>query len=161
MDTLIQIAFGRVLPWGFVLAGGVYLVIALRNVARAKASADWPSVRGIIRQAEVRRETDRKGLRYFGAQIVYDYEINGLVYTSSKVSFGDYSSGNPAHADEIVAQYPVGAQVRVYYDPAAPRVAVLETGIRGAAWLMAAICAVFIIAGIWMMIFLPERLGMN
>jgi len=77
----------------------------------------------------------------------YSYQVNGQVFQSDKIAPGMEVGGTGAK--KVVARYPAGAQVMVFYDPQNPSEAVLE---RKAAslwfiWLMlvifdCALCAV-------------------
>ena len=57
----------------------------------------------------------------------YEYEVAGTPYTSSNISFESQLAGNKRRAIEaIVARYPEGQRVTVYYNPERPKTAVLE-----------------------------------
>jgi hypothetical protein len=60
------------------------------------------------------------------AIIRYRYGVGAETYESDAVGFGGQTSMLRAHADTLVAKYPVGAKVDVNYDPQNPKDAVLE-----------------------------------
>ena len=76
-------------------------------------------------------------LRRLGAKKAPFYRIvvADSRYSSDNVSFGQYS-GNRSHAEEIVAKYPVGSRVTVYYDPEDVATAVLEPGVTWSSYLL-------------------------
>jgi hypothetical protein len=63
--------------------------------------------------------------------VKYTYAVAGRTYTASRVRY----TAAPRESDTaagVVARHPVGAPVRVYYDPGAPGEAVMYPGINGA-----------------------------
>jgi hypothetical protein len=94
---------------------------AWQNVQTAKASVSWPTTTGTITGSETAKVMFRRQPR-----ITYSYAVNGAPFTSQRVSFaGGYK---PKEVDPILAQYPVGGEVRVAHDPQNPREATLQTG---------------------------------
>jgi len=149
-------------PKGMMILGAVFLVIGVlvaawgfSTLSRAKASKSWPSVEGTVVSSEVTEEREtssssRRGRREsvtYGAEISYEYAVEGRRYTSDRVSFGQYKSSNRGHAAGIVGRYPEGKKVDVHYDPAGPGTAVLEPGAGGGAYIPLLIGVVFVIAG--------------
>jgi hypothetical protein len=115
---------------------GVVAIGAYVNLLRERlASRHWPTAAGKITasavESEVDTQTDDKG--HHSTQTVYRpairfaYRVGEREYHSSHWKWGWtalYSS--PARPEAIVAQYPVGKEVPVYYDPAQPETAVLD-----------------------------------
>lgn len=56
--------------------------------------------------------------------VMYQYRVNGTDYQSRKISPGMEWGGSGAPA--VVARYPTGSQVSVYYNPDNPTEALLE-----------------------------------
>jgi hypothetical protein len=96
--------------------------ILLLNIfsARRKASAmqTWPSAPGSIVESELRSR------HIYYPHIVYQYNVMGQTYTGKRISPGPESGSSRAR--ELVAKYPPGAPVTVYYDPQNPSDAALE-----------------------------------
>jgi len=150
-------------PKGMMIVGGVFVALGLlvtawgfSTLSRAKASKSWPSVEGTVLSSEVTEDWDtttssRGGRRResvtYGAEVSYQYAVDGRSYTSTRVSFGQYQSSNCGHAAGIVGRYPEGKKVDVHYDPASPGTAVLEPGAGGGAYIPLLIGVVFVIAG--------------
>jgi hypothetical protein len=67
----------------------------------------------------------------FIPDITYTYQVNGVQYRSTKITFElrDYSS--QAHVERFIQYYAVGRSVPVYYDPADPHLASLERFSKG------------------------------
>lgn len=90
----------------------------------AKASANWPSVTGMLTKSQV---GDRGAGRYF-ADVAYTYRIGASEFVGSKVraSDGDYNIRDGAV--QMIRGLAVGQPVTVYYDPSNPRKALLRPG---------------------------------
>ena len=117
------------------IAAGVCLLIAagflydMLRVRRAmEASKAWVKVEGDI----VRSEAKIPPSHMFDDQsdvdpvILYRYRVGDQAHQSERVKFGGQASLTRAMAETLVAKYPPGARVDVYYDPRDPGSAVLE-----------------------------------
>jgi len=128
MNTVIQCA---------IIAGiGVsFLAFSGRRVFLAARSWRWPQVEGTVVNSYVM--TTRANLaagRGSGhtsfLEVVYKYTVAGQTYESKRWGFDGrrpkYGSRSPIsgklmwHESELLAAYPEGAPIRVYYDPAKP-----------------------------------------
>ncbi len=119
------------------------VLFAIRVRRRCNASKHWPSTRGIIVSSTRTRDPNYDSATspvIYGAEICYEYSIEGQPFTGSRVTFGDYSASWPAHARGILIRYPVGREVLVYYDPKIPSFAVLERELGGNWILVTAGC---------------------
>lgn len=127
---------GKTIKYGLAaIAIGVGLFFFFRDRNLAKESNNWPSVEGIIVQSEVdewrKRNKKSKFPKYittYDPEIRYEYEIDGKSYTNSKIDFRSHDRYRSNYAKGIVAKYPVGKKVEVFYDPSSPVRSVLETG---------------------------------
>ncbi len=84
----------------------------------AKA-ANWPATEGTILSSVL----EDRGEDAPDAKIRYSYKVNGHVFESSNISYGGHWTSQDR---ELVAKYPVGAKVSVYFDPSKPKRAALE-----------------------------------
>ena len=109
---------------GFAFAYGIFLFV------RMFSSRNWASTEGtIISSHKSLSHTDARKLE--NAELRYEYTVGDKTYTSSVIkSGGDVSSHTSKRSltdvDRLLAKYPVGAQVAVYYHPKLPRMACLE-----------------------------------
>jgi Protein of unknown function (DUF3592) len=108
-------------PLGVALiAYGIYLIY------RADASTSWPTAPGLITRSEViPTETDRKRSE---VHIEFKYVVEDREHRSNQYRFGADRTASHAHANRIIAKYPLGSPVIVAYNPADPDDAVIEAG---------------------------------
>lgn len=112
---------------GLAIAGPVlaapFVWFHRRAGARAKAAADWPQVAGRVETSFMSQ------FAAWPAPIVtYSYEADGRRRHGSRVRFGGTGGMNPADAEQLLASYPEGADVPVYYNPQRPGQSVLLHG---------------------------------
>jgi hypothetical protein len=115
-------------------SGGVQAIEASRMTG-------WPAAPGrVVTSESVTTAFRGRGLRYApAARIVYEYEAGGSAHTSERVGV----ETRPVEAESAEGQrrlrdYPVGAEVTVYYDPDDPAMAVLERGRPGSPFVAGA-----------------------
>ncbi|MHC4588421.1 MAG: DUF3592 domain-containing protein, partial [Planctomycetota bacterium] len=106
---------------GFLIYGGV-------RQARAES---FPTVEGRITRSEITTHRDSEGGTTFGADIAFTYRVDGTAYTSDRYRYGEMSSSDSSVASGVVRAHPVGANVRVFYNPRDPADAILMPGIAG------------------------------
>lgn len=110
---------------------GVADGIVGRNLFRALRALDYSETTGIVLSSEVTHQYGSKGGNY-GVAIRYRYEVNGTEREGDRYRHSGFSSSSDSSwADAVVGQHPVGASVKVYYDPANPEESVLSRGING------------------------------
>ncbi len=154
-----QIFVSRVFPWIVVLVGAATMYIGVENVYKAWKSTAWPTVEGEIIASSIETQystgTEVSSSTYH-AKILYEYTVNGTIFTGHRVAYGEYGTGDPAHAERISDKYPKGMAVFVYYMPGKYRESVLEPGLKGVPWFFLVLGLVFLFAGILMVVFLPR-----
>ncbi len=109
-----------------ILMNAVLLFNIFSAQRKASAMQTWPSASGTVVESELRSRR-RNSRRIYYPHIVYSYNVMGQAYTGKDIGPGKYSGTTTAR--EIVAKYPSGAPVEVYYDPQNPSEAVLETDV--------------------------------
>jgi hypothetical protein len=133
-----------------LIAGIIGFVLLILNVVflgiiffmRRKMTSvnQWPSTMGTVNNSylERRHSSDDGSTDYPVVQ--YSYQVQGQVYQGSKLAPGPEVGGSGA--GKVVARYPAGAQVMVFYNPQNPSEAVLERK-APAEWLMWLILIIF------------------
>jgi hypothetical protein len=137
----ISVAFSAV----FVLVGLGVLAWGIHLTLQGLTSQNWPAVQGTIISSEIQESEDSDSGTVYGASVRYAYRVDGIDYTGSKVSFADISASDSSIAIRVVGRYPAGRSVAVYYDPAQPKTAVLETGVSGNFLLLYVIGGMFVV----------------
>jgi hypothetical protein len=141
-----------------VLFSGVGILLILlhqRNKKKAKRSLSWPETKGTVIKSEVVVEesvfgSDEQGQSQpmYTADISYTYQVDDMLYTSDRISFaGKTSYSKPDKAEMIVAKYPDGSNVSVFYDQSNPKEAILERSAKGSGVLLVA-GVIFLVIGL-------------
>jgi hypothetical protein len=130
------LAMAAGLPWvALVVSGGLFvggIVAVLNHMRRRAARSNWPCVNGTIKTCTINVEHDTSGDERYCADISFAYRVAGHDYHMSSVIWGARTlSPDRGGAAAIIAKYPVGSSVPVYYDPVQPTTAVLGPRGRG------------------------------
>lgn len=119
MASIVLIAFGVIA----IVIGAIPYIVQFRQGLRADASKKWPTSHGTVTASALERLPDKKW-RYRAA-VQYAYRAGGKNYQASRVFWGG-NEGREKHMASVIETYPVGAKVRVFYDPNDPAEAVLN-----------------------------------
>lgn len=117
-----------------LLVGGIGLILLLgtiKNIQRCNAIANWTKTRAVVENASVEKHQRRRTitgtqLSYrrlsYSPKIEYSYNVMGTPFRSSAYQnfAGTYSANSEEEAARIVADYPVGKEVTISYDPNNP-----------------------------------------
>ena len=128
-----------------VIFDAIFLGIILFTRRKVSKASTWPSTLGTVTESRIQMRSNSDGGRTSYPLVRYAYQIVGRAYESQKVMPGMDVGGSGAH--RVVARYPVGAQVMVYYNPENPSEALLERGMPGHIkwfWIILAILNVFL-----------------
>jgi hypothetical protein len=127
---------------GFVLIILNAIILGVIFFMRRKMAAvsQWPSTMGIVNASYLERRSSSEGGSTNYPVVQYSYQVGGQPYQNSKLAPGPEVGGTGA--GNVVARYPAGAQVMVFYDPQNPAEAVLERK-APAQWLMWLLLIVF------------------
>ena len=140
----------------FVLLGGFIFLHGLRELGRAKKSANWPGTKGIIVHSEV--EMDKSGEEtMYRANISYEFAVDGITRKGRRVAYGDYGSSHPSHASRIVEKYPKGKNVTVHYMPENPGECCLDPRCKSQVHMILRGGVVFVAVGVATLFFLIRR----
>jgi hypothetical protein len=119
-----------------------------RKIADAQ---QWPFVLGTVDSSQIKEEisNNSKGgsSHYYFPDVVYRYRAVGKDLTGKAISFVRVGYGSREKAEEVLRKYPVGARIRVLYNPDKAEEAVLDPeGEKGKLLLLAGF--IFIILGL-------------
>jgi Protein of unknown function (DUF3592) len=145
--TMVFTMAATIVP--FVLIAVGLLIWALRGRGKAKGAQNWPYAMGTVLHAnvEARRSSNGRGgtsTSYYPV-VVYEYEVLGHRYHSSKLNFAAIGYGMSSMAEAKAAPYLPGNRVTVYYDPNEPGNAVLERNAPGSSVLLWVVLLIIVI----------------
>ncbi len=155
-----------VFPYIFILIGLAILYFGFKNLSAAKESTQWPTAQGKIASSIVTEDTSSSGRNRsssvtYGAAVRYEFTVDSTKYSGNTVSFGNYSSSDPSHAQGIVNAYPTGKTVTIYYKKSDPTQSVLEPGVKTQAYFMPLIGLIFFLVGLFVTgvhkLFMPKQ----
>ncbi|MCP4352545.1 MAG: DUF3592 domain-containing protein [Desulfobacterales bacterium] len=86
----------------------------------------WPDTDGIIVKSYVSSYSASHGKVYTDDEIFYKYAVNGVTYTKRHSNNGIISSNGIITPRKLVAEYPVGKRVTVYYNSGDPEISFIE-----------------------------------
>lgn len=100
---------------------------AMRGSSRRHTSAGWPSTHGTILMTTIQVQRTGNARREVPV-VMYAYRVGQEAFQGSRIRAEDETSlgAVAGHARTVLARYPVGASVQVYYDPANPTQSALE-----------------------------------
>jgi hypothetical protein len=123
-----------------LLCGGLLIWMSIVNGRKAKASLAWPSAPGTVVSSVLVQDTTGE-ITTFTPVVTYTYVVNGQTLQCDRVGF------SPTRNKKILAKYPKGNPVQVFFDPQHPSTAVLEKG--GSTRVMMFV-GIAVIAGSWL-----------
>ena len=106
----------------FCIAGALMIWADIWSHRMSAAARSWPNVEGSILSARI--VTD-----HFAScvtpSIKYSYSVHSVRHVSSQFSYSS-DLATLSEANQLIANYPTGTKVIVYYDPLNPRTAVIK-----------------------------------
>ncbi len=154
---MAQNDFIRKLAAGFLAGGIVICAWGIWTIVKAKKSADWPSVKGTLISSSIRSNIKTASSDSYEAKILYSYTVNGKTYTGKRVCYGDFGIRTRSRAEKIIAHYPEGKNVRVFYDPDDPKEGILEPGITRESFGFFGIGVICILGSLHIMLSSPRK----
>lgn len=116
---LLFIALGMLLLWG-----------SLASLRRDSDSTGWPTTTASIETSQKTLSQTSEGRQYFH-ELLYRYRVNDVHYEGQIVCWG----ADQRPIETLVALYPAGSTVTVWFDPTKPRLATLEPGSKRGPWI--------------------------
>lgn len=115
----------------FIAVGLIIALFSYNAYATRMASKTWPTANGVIIQSEIEAHTstssedpEKEETFTSALKIAYEYRVDGNRFKGTKIALSS-PSGN---AQQLVARYPKGKSLPVYYNPDKPQQAVLVPG---------------------------------
>ena len=106
----------------FIVMGSLLTIASLKSLKAAWAMQSWPSTRGEIRSSRI----ELTGDGFYKPAIEYTFVIDDRQIAGKRRTLFERATNNRVWADTVVARYPIGSSVMVYYDPNDPRQCVVD-----------------------------------
>lgn len=129
-----------VLRVSFFALGLLAVAVAFWSRIANSRARSWPATRGRILRCEIGPNAPAGRQRRL--HLLYEYEVGAQHYRGDRLQF----ASRPASVSwwkSILARYPAGAEVDVYYDPDQPENAVLIRPADAGGMLIGAVGLVF------------------
>ena len=113
---------------GLIAIGVFFMRSAVMGRIKSKQAQSWPTVKGRVLTSEVvedrYRDPTGNATIAFVPDVVYEYNVEGQVYTSRNIIFGQ-TNYDYIIASRICEKYAIDSTPDVYYNPAKPAESVL------------------------------------
>jgi hypothetical protein len=139
MRTELILTVG-IIGFVFLILNVIFLAILFFMRRRMAAVSQWPSTMGTVNASHLERRSSSEGGYTNYPVVQYAYQVSGQAYQGTKIAPGMEVGGTGA--GKVVARYPAGARVMVFYNPENPSDAVLETK-APAQWILWLILIIF------------------
>lgn len=139
MNTTLLLTVG-IISFVLVILNVAFLAIIFFMRRRMAVVSQWPSTMGSVMMSTIELRSSGDGGTSEYPVVQYSYQVGGQAYQSMKLAPGPEVGGSGAR--NVVARYPAGAQVMVFYNPQNPSDAVLEKK-APAQWLMWLLLIIF------------------
>lgn len=125
MNISSTASFIRSLFFFYLAFDGIVFALMLYQVFASSVTRSWPTTTGRVLASKVSQKNN--DVKYGPTpDVTYAYEIDGKKYKGKTILRGGISSRGRKYSQEVVARYPKGAEVTVYYNPQNPSEACLE-----------------------------------
>lgn len=113
----------------------VVMFLGIKQALEMGDSREWPTTQGQItssRIVQISESDSHKGGYSSGlssykyeVRLSYSYQVDGQPYSGKRLRIRSHAYSNEKHARRELANYPVGQQVEVHYNPKEPQSSVL------------------------------------
>lgn len=118
-------AIGMAQDWRFICLLFIIGGMLTYDLVVGMLSRRWPQTTGTVTHLPAR--TLSRLEPKMRVAVAYTYQLNGRTYSSCRVSFPDPIGGGRSFLE---SDYPIGANVVVFYDPRDPQISCLRTGFK-------------------------------
>ena len=129
---------------------------------KAYCSTKWPAAQGVVISSTVTyHPAHGKSGPYYSPDVTYRYTVGKTTYLGDIISYASINNSSQSDMGTIAGRYPVGQQVKVFYDPAGPQESVLESGITFNSWTKVLGASIFLLMGLSVMLFYKLKTKKN
>lgn len=109
-------------------------VLGAKQALEMGDSRKWPSAPGVIESSRISRlidtDSDDNWVQHdryeYEVVVTYSYVVEGVQYQGDRLEIRPTKTSSERFAERELADYPVGKQVPVYYNPEEPERSVLK-----------------------------------
>ncbi|RYG16300.1 MAG: DUF3592 domain-containing protein [Chitinophagaceae bacterium] len=114
---------------------------------------NWPDTSGVVASSKIVESESRKPV--YQPSVVTQYIVGGKEYVTHDIYYNQSSSWSNSneYAFQMRSKYYPGKQVRVYYNPDDPYIAVLDIRVRWSTYIFMGVGGLFALLGMWMFYF--------
>jgi hypothetical protein len=123
VSVLEDLMIFGILVFVFLIVNVVFLGILYFTHRKMNAVAKWNYVMGTVKKSTTEYRSSEESGSYYPV-VHYSYQVGGKPYEGFRIAPGGEVGG--VGAGKVAARYPVGAHVKVFYNPQNPSEAFLE-----------------------------------
>ena len=124
----VKLKLPGILIFSVFIGFGLWLFSSyLWGAATAIRSLGWPATTGEIISSQVCESYSRSGTGYYPC-VKYRYSVDGRSFEGDSIGGDPPAPGDRERAELALLKYPVGSQVKVFFNPGSPGEACLEPG---------------------------------
>jgi hypothetical protein len=131
-----------------ILSVGLTLIgLSVRAIMKSKKASGWPVAEGSVIQSRMITNFGSDSGVTYDAWIVYRYTVNGVEYTSTRISYGPLFSTTrkKRKISALVRKYRESGKAKVYYNPDKAKESVLKPEVLSELYWQLAIGTIIIL----------------
>ncbi len=130
-DFLSELSVKKFIATILLFLGLVFLSIGLWKGYKNRINPSWSIIHGMVLNSTMESTIvpiNNKNINntYYKPKIIYEYEVNGKTHTNI-TNAGVVSKNDPTITEETVKKYSEGRLVKIFYNPAHPEEALVNT----------------------------------
>ena len=115
-----------------IVLGAMFFLIFFNPIVRFISTSNWPQAEGVVTTSQW---TSKKSLFMTTYEIVvtFDYRVDSQTYQGNRINYGIAANAYlfEEFAKRVVARYPIGKTIPVYYNPNNPKDEIVERSPMG------------------------------
>jgi len=144
----------------FVVGGWLfYKHVSQTIIDEANASKDWPTVQGMVSFSDIRSSIS-DGDEMYSVDVEYNYTVQAENYSGNRITAVTSSASSLSAVENDLSKYPEGEIVRVYYNPEAPGISMLEPGAGFFTYVITYGPLLFCLVGLIMLLQVLKKIGL-
>jgi hypothetical protein len=129
---------------------GFFDVVEFDGICHQLLALRYNTAPGRIILSELKESRADRGRKVYSPNIHYTYEVDGTPYQGDRYRYGQMATGDKSY-EKIIAEFPVGAAVTIYYRSSDPKDSLLQPGVMGSDLFILLFLLPFnvVLLGIW------------